>query len=271
MLLDLDRFINLLEEAGAAILQFYTRPMSVIEKSDHSPLTSADLASNKILLAGLQQLTPGIPILSEEGEPIPFELRSTWQQYWVIDPLDGTRDFLAQTDEFCIGIALIQEGRAIVGAIHEPLSGITHFAQQGQGVLKKAPCGSLEYLKRPLACEQVRLLVSRQSPSQELHSFADQQQLPFLPCGSALKFIRLLEGRGELLLRLRPSAIWDIAPGVCLVEELGGQFLDLQQTPLSFMAEKNLLYPPFAAFLDPHYMASLWAPLETFLKCGLKS
>ncbi len=257
----------LLEEAAAQLLFFYCKPIKIHQKEDMSPVTEADLASNTIMDKGLQELTPGIPIVSEENILVPFSIRKNWQAYWVLDPLDGTLDFLAQTDEFCICLALIVDGEVVLSAIHDPIKGISYIAQKGEGVVQKELAKELQAFDKPkVMSTQSIMLISRQSRSLQLRSFAKQQNLAVLPFGSALKFIKLLEANGEVLIRLRPSAIWDIAPGVCFLTELGGQLLSIDQVPLSFKPKESIIYPPFAAFLYPEKMEQLWQPLNLFLE-----
>ena len=130
---------TLAKQAGEKILAIYNTEFSVKEKDDRSPLTAADMASHKAIVAGLQGLTPDIPVLSEEAAKIPFDERSGWHTYWLIDPLDGTKEFIKRNGEFTVNIALVHDGVPVLGVVHVPVSGVTYAACQGGGAVKEVP------------------------------------------------------------------------------------------------------------------------------------
>ena len=133
----LDTAIALSIEAGQAIMAIYAQDFSVIKKDDLSPLTEADMAAHYIIVAGLEKLTPDLPVLSEESIPIPYDIRATWHRYWLVDPLDGTREFVKRNGEFTVNIALIENHKPILGVVYVPVTGVCYYARQGQGAYKQ--------------------------------------------------------------------------------------------------------------------------------------
>ncbi len=231
--------------AGDAIREVYERgTWTMTLKSDHSPLTEADHASNRILCEGLSRIAPRIPILSEESEEIPYETRKSWDSYFLIDPLDGTREFVAKIPEFAVNIALIQKDRPIIGVIHSPLERMTYFAQKGKGAFRVKDHRESLPVSTPVS-HHVRVLLSHTDETPEL-----DQLLTKIPehtvtrMGSSLKFCAVAEGKGDFYPRLKPSMEWDTAAGTMLVEESGGIVCGLKGGRIEYNRQ-DMLNPPF--------------------------
>ncbi|MFA7386539.1 MAG: 3'(2'),5'-bisphosphate nucleotidase CysQ, partial [Thiohalobacteraceae bacterium] len=222
-LLDATKQIAL--DAGRRILEIYGTDFAVEHKDDKSPLTAADMASHKAIVAGLQRLTPEIPILSEESANIPFSERSGWQRYWLIDPLDGTREFIKRNGEFTVNIALIHAGRAELGIVHVPVSGMTYFACAGGGAFKQQAGQAAEAVHvRKLPKGPVMVAGSRSHSGDSLLRFLDKLgPHELVSMGSALKLCLVAEGAADIYPRLGLTSEWDTAAAQCVVEAAGGQ------------------------------------------------
>jgi 3'(2'), 5'-bisphosphate nucleotidase len=238
--------VGLAREAGLQIMQIYAGEVAVWRKGDDSPLTSADLAAHCLLMDGLARLTPQLPRLSEEGADIPFAERRDWTRYWLIDPLDGTREFVQRNGEFTINIALIDEGRPVLGVVHAPVLGITYHAAAGAGAWKQVGDDPPMPLRTVSTRTPPRLLTSRSHGSPELETL--RTRLPpheVLHVGSALKFGLVAEGGADLYPRLGPTAEWDTAAGQCVVEQAGGSVTHLSGSPLRYNTKESLINPHF--------------------------
>jgi 3'(2'), 5'-bisphosphate nucleotidase len=271
------RLLALCREAGEAISALYARPGEagrLRDKADDSPLTQADLASHRILRDGLQALTPELPLLSEESDPAAIADRHDWSTFWMVDPLDGTREFLARTGEFTINLALIHQQRAIAGLIYEPLAQRASYGAPGQGAI----CGVWEaggwkerkLGTRALPDRELVLLASRRHRNARLEltrSFLDSRyEVTRSNSGSALKFCDLAAGRGDCYPRFTPCSEWDVAAGDALVSAAGGAVLGLDGRPLRYNARDTLLAEPFLAVGDPR--RPLWGELLAALGSG---
>jgi 3'(2'), 5'-bisphosphate nucleotidase len=238
--------------AAERIMEVYSRTFCVEQKADSSPVTEADLAANQVIIAGLSALTPEWPVLSEEGEPVPFEQRQQWQCYWLVDPLDGTREFIKGNGEFTINIALIDSGQPVLGVIHVPVTGDCYFATLGGGAFKRLKNSVAEQMRvRRWEGSPITIAGSRSHQSegfkQLLNRFDDYQ---LLTLGSSLKSCYVAEGRADLYARLGPTGEWDTAAAQCILEEAGGHLTDLELNPLSYNRRESLINPPFIAFGD---------------------
>jgi len=240
-----NELISLAMIAGDAIREVYERGnWEMVLKADRSPLTEADRASHAILCEGLARIAPRIPVLSEESDEIPFEIRKEWESYFLIDPLDGTREFVARIPEFAINIALISKGHPVMGLIHSPLERTTLFAEKGKGLFKvkdgvtPLPIGGTSQ-------SVVRVLLSHTDKTEGLDPLL--AKLPghtVIRMGSSLKFRDVAEGRADFYPRLKPSMEWDTASGTILVEESGGIVCDLSGTRIEYNRQ-DMLNPPF--------------------------
>lgn len=262
--------LNVSQEAGQAILQVYNSDFAVEQKDDKSPLTLADKRSHEIIaawLAGPQAFK--LPTLSEEGRQMPYGERKAWDMFWLVDPLDGTREFIKRNGEFTVNIALIQNGRPLLGVIYIPVKNVFYFAAQGLGAYKLDSCNaevpaSLEGLLKissrlPLVSSSsdltspqshVTVIGSRSHMSPETEQFIANlktryNEVDFLAAGSSLKFCIIAEGRADVYPRFGPTMEWDTAAGQAIVEQAGGSVLRAgSQEPLSYNKE-SLLNPSF--------------------------
>ncbi|MFS8859192.1 3'(2'),5'-bisphosphate nucleotidase CysQ [Synechococcus sp. H60.3] len=256
----LPKVCHLAEAAGQAILPFYRQePLQVELKADASPLTQADLASHRLILQGLQDLTPEIPVLSEESGGIPYTQRQPWRRFWLVDPLDGTREFIGRNDQFTVNIALVEAGIPILGVVHAPALGLTYRAAQGLGAYK----GKEPIRARPPAQAPLQVVASRSHRSPETEQFLEQlrrrySSLEVKSVGSALKFCLVAEGSAHLYPRFGPTLEWDTAAAHCIVEQAGGSVTDLKGDPLRYN-KPDLHNPPFVAAAEG--VAQLWQGL----------
>lgn len=235
--------------AGAAILEAYAAPVESVQKADDSPLTVADLKAHGLITAALARLTPALPVLSEESEPASVALRRDWPRYWLVDPLDGTREFLSRNGEFTVNIALIESGRPRLGVVHIPVGDRSYVGIPGAGAWRRTGDGTAEPLAvRDGVAATPRVLGSRSHRGQSLDAFlARLGAHELVSAGSALKFCRLAEGAADLYPRLSPTSEWDTAAGQAVVEAAGGHVVTLSGTPLRYNERETLLNPSFLA------------------------
>ena len=240
-------------EAGAAILAIYRDEFTVEHKDDASPLTAADLAAQRVIAAGLARIEPQLPLLSEEARAAPWEQRSAWSRYWLVDPLDGTREFVKRNGEFTVNIALVDNQRPVLGVVLAPVTGELYAAADGQGAwLQQHAGGQWQQIgARALAAPAV-VAGSRSHGSDShglLDALLDEPYQPF-PMGSSLKFCLIARAVADLYLRLGPTSEWDTAAAQCVLEQAGGAVLDLAGEPLRYNTQASLLNPEFLAVGD---------------------
>ncbi len=248
----LDAVRALSVRAGAKILEIYNTEFSVANKDDKSPLTAADLASHRTIVEGLRQLTPDIPVLSEEGAGSAFEERSRWPRYWLIDPLDGTKEFIKRNGEFTVNIALIEDQVPVLGVVYVPVSGVTYAACRGKGALKSTPeSGDRAIHVRRLTGGPVAVVGSRSHGGDSLNAFLDKLgDHEIVSMGSSLKICLVAEGAADVYPRLGPTSEWDTAAAHCVVEQAGGQLTDLSMRRLRYNTKESMLNPHFLVFGD---------------------
>ncbi len=239
-------------EAGRVIMEVYERGFSVEEKPDNTPVTEADLAAHSVIEKGLRALTPDIPILSEECKPRPFNERARWPCYWLVDPLDGTREFIRRNGEFSVNIALIEGHRSVVGTIYGPVVGCLYYAAKGMGAFKKSGIDDVRPIHVRETCpEKVVIAGSRSHYGEEFKQFISHlHDYDILPMGSALKSCLVAEGKADLYARLGPTSEWDTAAAQIIVEEAGGLITDTRMQPLRYNTREELLNPHFFTFGD---------------------
>lgn len=238
--------VALAERAGREIAELYRRnELESWDKSDGTPLTAADLASERVLSEGLARW--GWPILSEETKTAPFEERRGWRRFWLVDPLDGTREFVNRTGEFAVSVALVDEGRPVLGVIHAPMTETTWSAWTGAGAYRRIAGGD-EAPLGPRALPEARTaLVSRSHRSGgRTDQYLEQLEVQVTePSGSAIKFGRMAEGAGHLYVRLGPTMEWDVAAGDCICREQGLEVVVVPTgAPLAYNTE-SMVNPPF--------------------------
>lgn len=242
--------LALAREAGVEILRVYREGFDIQEKADRSPLTTADLAAHRCIVGGLSTLQPHYPVLSEESEAIPYSERAGWETYWLIDPLDGTREFIKRNDEFTVNIALVHDHRPILGVVHAPALGSSYYAIEGGPAYRQDESD-------PPRRIHVRRLGSRRPVVAGARSHAGSRLGRFLEnvgphkhisMGSALKSCLVAEGTADLYVRLGPTSEWDTAAAQCVVEAAGGRVTDTAMNPLRYNTRDSLLNPEFFVF-----------------------
>lgn len=249
----LDPVIEIAIEAGKQILAIYgTKKFTVERKEDCSPLTEADLVSHRTILQGLKALLPGVPVLSEESQEIPFAERCTWQRYWLVDPLDGTREFIKGNGEFTVNIALIENHQPILGVIYVPVMKTLYYASRGRGAYKRLAREKAIILKvRPWAGGSVRVAGSRSHANEYLKAFLDKvNDYTLVSLGSSLKFCLVAEGKADIYPRFGSTSEWDSGAAQCVVEEAGGAVVSLASVPLRYNTKESLINPSFLAIAD---------------------
>ncbi|MDD8021171.1 MAG: 3'(2'),5'-bisphosphate nucleotidase CysQ [Acidobacteriota bacterium] len=268
---EVQALLDLIRRAGEEILKIYFRQQAdwkVSLKEDQTPITEADRLANAIINEGLKKLFPDIPIISEENSEIPYDIRRKYEYCWLLDPLDGTKEFLKQNSEFTVNLALIQQGRPVAGFISVPVKGLFYSAVKGQGAFKieigeQREADRSERQIKPIKQGnklQLRaaqfsmddpgltVLASRSHFDSETRKFIESLNQPRLESrGSSLKFMMLAEGRGHLYPRLGRTMEWDTAAGQAILEEAGGQVVEFSiRWPLHYNKE-SLSNPPFLA------------------------
>lgn len=239
-------------QAGEVIMQVYAADFDVAQKRDLSPVTEADLAAHRVITAGLSQLTPSLPILTEEGQMPDWAQRRQWSHYWLVDPLDGTREFIKRNDEFTVNIALISGDRAVLGVVYAPALGNDYAAiatdLPGGGSWRFDRDGAEVIRTQPQLDNGVRLALSRSHlGAREQALMAQFGEVEVIRCGSALKSCLVAEGRADLYPRFGPTSEWDTAASQCVLEAAGGMLVGLDGQPLRYNQKESLLNPWFVA------------------------
>jgi 3'(2'), 5'-bisphosphate nucleotidase len=256
-------------QAGRAILEVYHTDFQVEDKADRSPLTLADKRSHQIITAALQPF--GLPLLSEEGREVPWQTRSAWDRLWVVDPLDGTKEFVKRNDEFTVNIALVENKIPVMGVIYVPVAGTLYFAQREIGAFKVTgfDCGDARRIAAPVVLADLlqgaqrlplaespgaafTIAGSRSHGTGELARFVEDQRrrrgrIEFISAGSSLKFCLVAEGKADIYPRFGPTSEWDTAAGQAIVTASGGSVV-AQETGRPLVYNKqDLLNPWFFA------------------------
>ena len=247
----LEQVRSAVAEAGAAILEIYADPdrFRVEHKADDSPLTAADTAANNLLVARLRELTPAIPILSEESKQAPWHDRKHWKDCWVVDPLDGTKEFLKRNDEFTVNVALVREHRPILGVVYAPALQKWYFSARHEGAWRQEGAGvhdRIQVADRPTD-RPWRVVGSRSHNTPEVDAFvAALGEAELVSMGSSLKLCLVADGSADVYPRLGPTSEWDTCAAQAVVEEAGGQVLNAETgEPLHYNARESLLNPHF--------------------------
>ena len=243
----LDPVIQIAYQAGKVIMEVYDAGFSIEEKSDQTPVTEADVAANKIIEASLKELTPHLPILTEEVKPTPYLERKKWARYWLIDPLDGTREFIKRNGEFTVNIALIDGDESVMGVVYAPVIGVIYYAAKGQGAFKQESTNEPKPIHVNDKCTGKTIVAcGRSHPSEQVKTFLDNiGEHEILRVGSALKSCMVAEGKADLYPRLGPTSEWDTAAAQCVVEEAGGAITDTEMQRLRYNTKDDLLNPNF--------------------------
>ena len=251
--------------AGSEILDVYNsgQAIDVSKKQDDSPLTDADRRAHLLIVDRLSSLTPDIPLLSEESDAIDYELRKSWQRYWLVDPLDGTKEFINRNGEFTVNIALIENGQSVAGVVYVPVSGISYFGGIGIGAWKQdanqQDIKAQSIVSRPMRESfGVRIVASRRHLGEQLNALVGKIENHFgkatlLSMGSSLKMCLLAEGSADIYPRMAPTCEWDTAAAHGILFAAGGEIVDLQFRPLRYNSKPELLNPFFIALADRTY------------------
>ncbi len=239
--------VGLATEAGGRILKVYATDFEVQSKDDASPLTQADLASHETLAAGLSALTPDIPILSEEDGMPDFDVRSRWQRYWLIDPLDGTKEFVNRNGEFTVNVALIVDHAPVFGVVHVPVIGTTYIGCEGVGAERRERDGPGTSIRvAEAAAGTPRVVGSRSHRGSSLdHFLSELGDFEMKPMGSSLKFCVVAEGEADVYPRLGPTSEWDTAAAQAVVEQAGGRVVTTDGKRLAYNSKADILNPWF--------------------------
>jgi 3'(2'), 5'-bisphosphate nucleotidase len=245
----LEQVIALARKAGEAILAVYEQDIKVQQKQDDSPLTQADLAAHDIIEAGLGALVPELPVLSEESATIPFATRRQWDSYWLVDPLDGTREFIKRNGEFTVNIALIERHQPVMGVVYAPALNLLFYAARGKGAWKQFDDKPAQRVQaRKLEPHQITVAGSRSHAGESLLRFLERLGPHMLiSMGSSLKVCLVAEGRADIYPRLGPTSEWDTAAAQCVLEEAGGKVMAVDGTTLRYNTKESLLNPQFLA------------------------
>jgi 3'(2'), 5'-bisphosphate nucleotidase len=248
----LPEVLEIAKRAGKAITAIYgEKKYSIKSKLDNSPVTEADLVAQQIITQGLYRLDPKIPILSEEGDSIPLEVRRSWQRYWLIDPLDGTKEFIHRTGEFTVNIALIENHKAILGVVVAPILQRSYWAVQGGHAYLKERNGKAVIIKvNSHSQPPYKIALSRFHPQQSPEwtaLLARLQYYELLYLGSALKICLVAEGKADLYPRFGATGEWDTAAGHCILEAAGGSLIDNHGNSLKYNERATLINPLFCA------------------------
>ena len=248
--------LNISVDAGEVILNYYNENVDVIYKNDESPLTKADLASHKIITDSIKKITPDIPILSEE-EFIDWKIRKKWKKYWLIDPLDGTKEFIKKNDEFTVNIALIENNRPILGVIYTPALNELFYSIKNFGsykILTKKKLNTLKEAKRisinKKKSNKIKIVGSRSHSNPILDKWVNKNfnEFDILQKGSSLKFCLIAEGSADIYPRFGPTSEWDIAAGHIILEEAGGKLKSIDNKEILYNEKENILNPEFFAY-----------------------
>jgi 3'(2'), 5'-bisphosphate nucleotidase len=243
----IEPIVALAEDAGRAILEVYSTDFDVQEKDDESPLTQADLAAHRRISEGLKSLTPDIPVISEESGLPEFSERRQWHRYWIVDPLDGTKEFVNRNGEFTVNIALIEDHRPVLGVVHVPVQAKTYVGCEGVGAERR------ERDSEPVAVRvsdssaaRARIVGSRSHRGASLDRFLERVgDYDMVPMGSSLKFCVVAEGGADVYPRLGPTSEWDTAAAQAVVEQAGGKVVTLDGKPMKYNTKADILNPHF--------------------------
>ncbi|MEZ7818393.1 MAG: 3'(2'), 5'-bisphosphate nucleotidase [Candidatus Azotimanducaceae bacterium] len=255
------QLIDIVAAAGSVILEVYETNFDVQTKSDDSPLTVADLSAHKVIDAGLQELTPDIPIISEESVPPSYAVRSQWTRYWLVDPLDGTKEFVNRNGEFTVNIALIEGDTPIFGIVGVPFQGKIYVGNARKGeayLLHEGVRTDLKPHLREAAEESLTIVASRNHGGDRLEAYLGELDNLFADCtrtpvGSSLKLCVLAENKADIYPRLGLTSEWDIGAAQAVLYAAGGGVFTEDGQPLRYNTKESLLNPEFLAVADREF------------------
>jgi 3'(2'), 5'-bisphosphate nucleotidase len=261
MQIDHGALLDIVARAGDAIVEVYGTDFDVENKSDQSPLTQADLAAHEIIAEALARLTPEIPLISEESEPPGFATRSGWDRYWLVDPLDGTKEFVNRNGEFTVNIALIEAHEPIFGIVGVPVQGRIFLGDLEAGIAQLHADGASSPIAtdaRSQGDESLNVVASRSHGGERLETYLDALSRTFpdltrTPVGSSLKLCTLAEGKADFYPRLGPTSEWDIGAAHAVLRAAGGEVYTFDGKPLAYNTKESFLNPDFFAVADRRF------------------
>jgi|TARA_B110000196_G_C21122006_1_gene653730 3'(2'), 5'-bisphosphate nucleotidase len=239
------------KKAGQEVAHFYKNGNFTAEiKEDNSPVTSADIAANDVLMDELKRLTPDIPIISEEVGALALVQRSKWSRYWLLDPIDGTGEFIAGSGDFAVNVALVENGWPTIGVIHAPDHQLTYYAQNNLGAFKENDTGSHQiHVAKYDGQRRIKVAISRRQDinlmGQYLNSKYDFEHIALGSC--SLKNCLIAEGGADCYLRVGPTGEWDTGASHCIIEQAGGSIIDSEFKPLTYNQRETLMQPDFVS------------------------
>ncbi|SDR72756.1 3'(2'),5'-bisphosphate nucleotidase [Halopseudomonas xinjiangensis] len=249
--LPFDALCDLAREAGQATLTWWNKPLEVMAKTDDSPVTAADLAAHRLITEGLNALTPDIPVLSEEDADVPLETRLSWQRFWLVDPLDGTKEFISGTDEFTVNIALIENGQVTLGVVGIPARDEMYWGGRGLGAWQRQGSGEPRSVGVRRAADPLVVVGSRRHSTPDQQALLDRigarRRVETMSVGSSLKFCQIAAGEADLYPRFGPTSQWDTAAAQAVVEGAGGRVIGL--------SGERFAYPTRDTWLNPYFIA----------------
>ena len=245
--------LDIARAAGQQIMRVYATEFTVAMKEDKSPVTDADYAAHKVIVADLKRITPDLPVLSEESADVPFAERRRWDSYWLVDPLDGTKEFISKNGDFTVNIALIQHGVPVVGVVYVPVTGMSYYGSVGVGAFKRDQDGQTSPIKvrRLVEGKPVKVVASRSHRGPLLDGYLEKLgPHETVSRGSSLKFCLVAEGLADVYPRLGPTSEWDTGAGHAVLLAAGGQVIGMDGKPLPYNSKESLLNPHFIAYAD---------------------
>jgi len=245
--------LDIARSASEQIMRIYATDFDVAMKDDKSPVTEADLAAHRVIVTDLKRITPDLPVLSEESADIPYTERRRWDSYWLVDPLDGTKEFISKNGDFTVNIALIQGGVPVVGVVHVPATGLSYYGCVGVGAFRRDRDGQASPIKarKLIPGKPVKVVASRSHRGELLDGYlAKLGPHETVSRGSSLKFCLVAEGAADVYPRLGPTSEWDTAAGHAVLAAAGGTVVSVEGGALRYNAKESLLNPHFIGYAD---------------------
>ena len=245
--------LNSAKKAGVEVMKYYRdKSFTAVLKEDESPVTSADIAANDILMDCLQTLTPNIPIISEEVGALPLAQRKNWERYWLLDPIDGTGEFMIGSGDFAVNIALIENGWPSIGVIHAPDHHLTYYAQNNLGAFKECDIQKNNsshqiHVATYQEPRNIKIAISKRQRTELMEQYLNKDfEFDHVALGScSLKNCLIAEGEADCYLRIGVTGEWDTGASQCILEQAGGTIIDSEFNPLSYNKRESLLNPDF--------------------------
>jgi 3'(2'), 5'-bisphosphate nucleotidase len=251
----IDAVLPIVARAGEAIMSVYEGEFAVERKDDNSPLTKADLESQRIILQGLAEVTPEMPVLSEESAHAPWMERRSWPALWLVDPLDGTREFVKRNGEFTVNIALIADHEPVLGFIGVPAQRVSYWGAKGIGAFVHRPGSQVRQIRVSDPATPLRVAGSRSHTTPQTARYLEKLDSYVLQSiGSSIKFCLIAEGKADLYARFGPTSEWDTAAGQAILEAAGGHVTRLDGHRLRYNCRESLINGDFVAFNDPRVL-----------------